>query len=139
MQNQLQYPNNNHNPNKNGFPQHKYNSPTHFKTQDKTLPTNHIKHFSSNPNLSLDINTLKNSQFTQDTQNNTFKKNMEYRSPPAHNNYTSPTAANHRLNRPQMTQSLIIGDQTGQEVPEEPSTTKKDMFRNMPRKQYRMS
>jgi hypothetical protein len=54
MQNQLQYPISfsAHKPNNPLF-QQKFNSPTNFKTFDKTLPTMNIKHYASNPNLSL--------------------------------------------------------------------------------------
>lgn len=54
MQNQLQYPSNfsnqlPSNPNNNL----KFNSPTQLKSFDKTLPTTSVKHYASNPNLSL--------------------------------------------------------------------------------------
>ena len=54
MQNQLQYPQQFPTQNgANGGQFQKIGSPTHFKTQDRTLPTANIKHYASNPNLSL--------------------------------------------------------------------------------------
>jgi hypothetical protein len=60
MQNQLQYPAS-YNPQQpsQSNPNMKFNSPTHLKAFDKTLPAPTIKHYSSNPNLSLEVNNLK--------------------------------------------------------------------------------
>lgn len=80
MQNHLQYPQ--------PFPsqgqpsplQHqKFNSPTHPKGFDKTLPSPTIKHYASNPNLSLDFNPTKMSGIASDTNSqstNSIKKNL---------------------------------------------------------------
>jgi hypothetical protein len=67
MQNQLQYPNN-FNPQQppNTLNQQKYNSPTHLKSFDKTLPSMNVKHYSSNPNLSLEVNGMKSSGIIND-------------------------------------------------------------------------
>ena len=80
MQNQLQYPQsfasgNNYN----GGQFQKIGSPTHFKTQDKTLPAYNLKHYSSNPNLSLELGNMKTSQTLPDTQGSSsshIKKNL---------------------------------------------------------------
>ena len=91
MQNQLQYPQSFPTQNANSnFSHQKMGSPTHFKMQDRTLPSQNLKHYSSNPNLSLDINAMKSSQFTSDSNahsQNTLKKNLEYRSPPSHTHH----------------------------------------------------
>jgi|LakMenEpi03Aug12_release.lakeMendotaPanAssembly.Ray.scaffolds.fasta_scaffold1496554_2 hypothetical protein len=39
----------------------KLTSPTHLKTFDKTLSSPNIKHYASNPNLSLEVNAIKTS------------------------------------------------------------------------------
>lgn len=62
MQNQLQYPHHfNQPPPSNPLNQPKFNSPTHLKGFDKTLPNMNIKHYVSNPNLSLEVNAMKSS------------------------------------------------------------------------------
>ena len=68
MQNQLQYPQSfpTNSSNSQSY-QHKFGSPTHFKTQDRTLPSSSIKHYASNPNLSLELNNLKTSQIGSET------------------------------------------------------------------------
>lgn len=143
MQNQLQYPNN-FNPQQlsNQLNQQKFNSPTHIKTFDKTLPTMNIKHYSSNPNISLEVNAMKGSAIVGEAHTYSpalNKKSNEYRSPPPMQ-YGFPQ--NHGLPRPtrnSMTQSLIMGENANIDVPEDSSNTKKDIFKNIPKKQYRMS
>lgn len=69
MQNQLQYPNNfNTQSSQNPLNQQKYNSPTHLKGFDKTLPNMNVKHYASNPNLSLEVNGMKSSGMMNDPQ-----------------------------------------------------------------------
>ena len=80
MQNQFQYPQSfPSQSNNNNTPFQKIGSPTHFKTQDRTLPSPNLKHYSSNPNLSLEIGNMKTSQTTIDTQqlpSNRIKNNL---------------------------------------------------------------
>lgn len=92
----------------------KYGTPAPFKVQDRTLPIQNVKHYASNPNLSLDINNLKTSQFTSESSGQTPnmpKKTTDFRSPPSHSNYPHSQPPPLRGARSQMTQSLIIGDQ----------------------------
>lgn len=115
MQNQLQYPQ--------SFPTQapnspllgqKYGSPGHLKSQDRTLPPPNIKHYASNPNISLDINNMKTSQFTSESQvhsQTNLKKNIDFRSPTANNNYGYAQQHHPRGMRGGMSQSLIVGDQ----------------------------
>jgi|JI9StandDraft_1071089.scaffolds.fasta_scaffold16025_9 hypothetical protein len=68
----------------------KLNSAAHSKGFDKTLPSNHIKHYTSNPNLSLDFNHAKTSAMTSDSNaqsSSALKKNGDFRSPPSHVQY----------------------------------------------------
>ena len=143
MQNQLQYPQSfPSQSNNNGTAFQKLGSPTHFKTQDRTLPSPNIKHYSSNPNLSLELGNIKTSQTTMDSQqlsSNHIKKNLQYRSPPSHNQYAYSQQTPSRGVRGQMSQSLIVGDQNNAEVPQEVQNPKKQMFRNIPKRSYRMS
>ena len=44
-----------------------------------------------------------------------------------------------RQNRSSITKSLIIGENTNIDVPEDNSNIKKDLFKNTPNKQYRVS
>jgi len=69
MQNQLQYPSNfsSQQP-QNPLTQQKFNSPSHLKSFDKTLPNMNVKHYASNPNLSLEVNGLKTSGIINDSQ-----------------------------------------------------------------------
>ena len=115
MQNQLQYPQ--------SFPTQAPNSPLlnqkygtsgYPKGQDKTLPPPNIKHYASNPNLSLDINNLKTSQFTAESHahsQNNLKKNTDYKSPINNNNFGFGQQNPPRGMRGGMSQSLIVGDQ----------------------------
>ena len=67
MQNQVQYSNNyNSQQLQNNLGQQKFNSPTHLKTLDKTLPSMNVKHYSSNPNISLEVNSMKSSGIMND-------------------------------------------------------------------------
>lgn len=115
MQNQLQYPpsfSSHHNNNAPPLP--KASSPNYFKTQDRTLPTPSLKHYGSNPNLSLEINAMKTSQTTLDTQQQTaaqLKKNIEYRASQNHNLHQKQQQVNPRPVRSQMTQSLFLSEQ----------------------------
>jgi hypothetical protein len=143
MQNQLHYPQ--------SFPTQapgspllgaKYGTSVHPKGQDRTLPPPNIKHYASNPNLSLDANNMKTSQVTSETHaqsQSNIKKNMEFRSPTGSNNYGFGQQHHPRGMRGGMSQSLIVGDQNNAEIPEEPQNSKIEILRNMPRKQYRMS
>lgn len=142
MQNHLQYPQSFAGQGPTSPVQHqKFNSPTHLKGFDKTLPSPTIKHYASNPNLSLDFNPPKMSATTSDTNNssaNSIKKNLEYRSPPSHSQYTFNQNQHSRGMRNEMTKSLIIGDTNNIDTPEE-APSKKETFKNMPKRQYRMS
>jgi len=44
-----------------------------------------------------------------------------------------------RQNRSSITKSLIIGENANIDVPEDNSNIKKDLFKNIPNKQYRLS
>lgn len=144
MQNHLQY-SNNFNPQQppNTLNQPKFSSPTHLKGFDKTLPTMNLKHYSSNPNLSLDVNGMKTSGIMNDS--NAFptapnKKSNEFKSPPSHLQYGfSQNQPPQRPSRNLMTQSLIMPENPNADVPEETSNSKKEIFKNPPKKQYRLS
>lgn len=143
MQNQLQYPNNftPQQPN-NPLYQQKFNSPTHLKTFDKTLPTMNIKHYASNPNLSLEANGIKSSRIMNEAHTYSpaiNKKSNEFRSPPPMQYGFPQNQGLPRPNRNAMTQSLIIGQNANIDVPEDSSNTKKELFKNIPKKQYRLS
>ena len=115
MQNQLQYPQ--------SFPTQAPNSPLlnqkygtqgHIKGQDKTLPPPNIKHYASNPNISLDMINPKASQFTTESHaqsQNNIKKNTDFRTPTASNGYGFVQQPFSRGMRGGMSQSLIVGDQ----------------------------
>jgi hypothetical protein len=82
---------------------------------DKTLPSNTIKHYSSNPNLSLEINhprpqTQVPNEFSAQIPSQ-IPKNIDYRSPNNGFNY-APTGSqvNTRGSRSELTKSLIISD-----------------------------
>ena len=115
MKNQLQYPQSfQSTTNNNATSFAKIGSPTHFKTQDRTLPSNNIKHYSSNPNLSLELNNLKSSQTIENNQQqptNQVKKNTDFRSPPSHTQYAYSQQQVPRGMRGQMAQSLFVGEQ----------------------------
>ena len=67
MHNQIQYSNSfNLQQPSNPLNQVKFTSPTHAKAFDKTLPTMNLKHYSSNPNLSLEVNGMKTSGIMND-------------------------------------------------------------------------
>jgi hypothetical protein len=80
MQNQLQYPSSFPSQPANGGPyQSKLGAANNPKGQDRTLPAPNIKHYASNPNLSLDMNPMKTSGFCSETQvqsATTIKKNL---------------------------------------------------------------
>lgn len=143
MQNQLQYPNN-FNPQQHPHSpqQQKFNSPTYLKSFDKTLPTMNIKHYVSNPNLSLEVNGMKTSAIMGEPHAHSAmhnKKNNEFRSPPP---MQYPFPQNQGIQRPtrnSMTQSLIIGENVNVDVPEDNLNSKKELFKNIPKKQYRLS
>lgn len=91
MQNQLQYPSNfSSQPPSNQAINLKFNSPSQLKSFDKSLPAASIKHYSSNPNLSLEMNNQKPPNFPNDSSthsSNTLKKANDFRSPPSHIQY----------------------------------------------------
>jgi len=65
MQNHIQYPNNFNFPQPlNSTNQAKFPAQGHLKGFDKTLPNMNVKHYASNPNLSLDVNGMKTSAVT---------------------------------------------------------------------------
>jgi hypothetical protein len=114
MQNHLQYSANlgTGTPNM-GSP--KINSQHYIKSFEKTLPTNPIKHYSSNPNISLESNPPKfinhhASDFVP------YNYNLPSKISDFKNQVNSPKYANNgsqagpRPNRSEMTKSLIISD-----------------------------
>jgi hypothetical protein len=94
----------------------KFTHQNHPKTFDKTLPANTIKHYSSNPNLSLEINHPKPPNYPltdfNNPNNNPLNKNVDSR-----NRANSPNFAiygsqvNTRPSRGELTKSLIISDE----------------------------
>jgi|688.fasta_scaffold50732_2 hypothetical protein len=82
---------------------------------DKTLPSNTIKHYSSNPNLSLEINhqrpqTQSPIEFPAQTPPH-IPKNTDFRSPNNAFNYPlTGSQVNTRGSRSELTKSLIISD-----------------------------
>ncbi len=99
----------------------KFNSPLHPKGFDKTLPTPNIKHYASNPNLSMEFNSQKliNPSSENNIQStNNLKKNIEYRSPPSHHPYNFNLNQHTRAGRNDMAKSLIIGENSNVDIPE---------------------
>lgn len=65
----------------------KFATHNYIKTFDKTLPTNSIKHYSSNPNLSLETNHSKPTNYQPvDYSSHNHPKNIDFR-----NQVNSPT------------------------------------------------
>ena len=142
MQNQMQYPNYNLQPSNNPIHPQKFNSPTHLKTFDTTLPTMHAKHYASNPNLSLELNGIKSSPTMDEALTYSAglkKKNNELRSPPAMQYGFVQKPSVPRPTRHSMTQSLVMGDGSNNDLPEDHSNSKKDFLKNIPKKPYRLS
>lgn len=143
MQNNLQYPPSfPTQPQSNTPLSSKFMQPHHSKAFDKTLPSNHIKHYVSNPNISLDFNNLKSSQMTAESNvqsTSALKKNYDFRSPPSHGQNGFSQNQHSRSLRNEMTKSLIIGDNNNVDLPEEVPNQKKEFFKNMPKRPYRMS
>jgi hypothetical protein len=143
MQNQMQYTNNyNLHLLNNTLHQQKFNSPTHLKTFDTTLPTTHVKNYASNPNLSLELNGIKSSANMDEASNYSAglnKKNNELRSPPPMQFGFVQKPGVPRPTRHSMTQSLVMGENSNNDLPEDNSNSKKDFLKNVPKKPYRLS
>lgn len=143
MQNHLQYPQSVAGQGPNSLPSHqKYISPNHTKGFDKTMPVPNPKHYASNPNLSLEFPHQKppNGSNEGSTQSGTgLKKNLEYRAPPTSHQYPFNQNQHSRANRAEMTKSLIVPDTNNVDIPEEGPSSKKELFKNLPKRQYRMS
>lgn len=147
MQNQLQYSANfTHMPSAQmGSP--KFATQQHIKTFDKSLPTSGVKHYASNPNLSLEFNHPRplSGMPSEGNPHNHYQlnKNIEMRNPINTANYpytNGSTQGSSRLGRNNdMTKSLIVGESERMEIPEEAGGNKKEMFRNIPKRAYRMS
>ena len=116
MQNQIHYGNYNSNNAQNGMGSPKYSSQNFIKTFDKTLqlPSNTLKHYSSNPNLSLEfVNPKPPTQIEQGSYNyNQTNKNIDYRAQhnQANMGFISTQATSTRGSRHSMTQSLIMNE-----------------------------
>jgi hypothetical protein len=115
MQNQLPFSHNYSNAVSPIIGSPKFNSQNYGKSHEKTLPTNPIRHYSSNPNLSLEINYPKppthvSPDFSQ-YSNHLANKGIDFR-----NHVNSPNSGNSgsqtstRPNRSELTKSLIIND-----------------------------
>jgi hypothetical protein len=115
MQNQMQYPSNYSNGPSPLLASPKYNAQNYGKGFDKTLPTNPIKQYSSNPNLSLEMNYSRPSNQPipeYPTYNNhAINKNLDFRTQGSGSNFpNSGSQVSTRPNRSEMTKSLIISD-----------------------------
>lgn len=93
----------------------KFNSQPYSKPFDKTLPNNPIKHYSSNPNISLEITHPRpphnNSTDPNPTSSPLLPKNHDFRAmvnQPNYGNGQSP--AYNRANRNELSKSLILTD-----------------------------
>lgn len=115
MQNQVQYSQNYSSGLQSGIAYNKYTAPNYVKTFDKTLPaSNTLKHYASNPNLSMEFANNKQTPLPEQNTHNQYQinKNIEFR---AHNNnmnmgFSGTQATSPRPSRHSMTQSLIIND-----------------------------
>lgn len=114
MQNQMQFPNgfsNNPSPIL-GSP--KFNTQNYNKTFEK-VPPNPLKHYSSNPNLSLEMPHPRPQNYPQGEHspygNNLPNKNMDFRMGPGGMGIPgmSPQSST-RGNRSELTKSLMISD-----------------------------
>lgn len=115
MQNQMQYPSNYPNGSTANMTSPKFNVPNYAKGFDKTLPTNSIKHYSSNPNLSLEMNYPRPPSHPLPEypvyNNHPINKNLDFRAQnPTQNFPNSSSQSSTRPNRSEMTKSLIISD-----------------------------
>jgi len=124
------------------------------KPIDKTLPvppSNSIKHYSSNPNISLEMNNPRPQTTNESNSSNMYSinKNIDFRVPSSSNvnsgygstqvsQITSP-----RAGRQSMTQSLFLNesDVKGDKIDptEEVHSPKKEMFKNVVKRPVRMS
>jgi len=72
---------------------------------DKTLPVNNIKHYTSNPNLYMEVNYSKHLNHISPESNNynnpSLNKNVDFKNPSSINNYpyNSNSISNHRPQR----------------------------------------
>jgi len=143
MQNQMQYTNSSYlQPPNNLLHQQKFNSPTHLKTFDTSLPTMHAKHYASNPNLSLELNGIKSSVSMEEANSYSAgisKKNNELRYPPPiqYGFLQKPNAP--RPTRHSMSQSLVMGENCNNDLPEDNSGSKKEFLKNITKKPFRLS
>lgn len=101
MQNQLQYQSSFQSNSTRTIGSPVFGSPNNPRGFDKTLPTNNIKHYASNPNLSMEVNYSRHLNHISpdpNTYNNpTINKNIDFRNPPSNNNYpynSNPTSNN---------------------------------------------
>lgn len=115
MQNQMQYPSNYANGPSPALGSPKFNPQNYGKGFDKTLPTNPVKHYSSNPNLSLEMNyprppTQQLPEYAA-YNNHPLNKNLDFRAQGNGPNFPpSSTQASSRANRGELTKSLIMTD-----------------------------
>lgn len=115
MHNQIPYSSNNANSALPLVGSPKFNNQNYMKPFDKTLPTNSLKHYSSNPNLSLEI-TQPKPLIQPPSESNTYNynpinKNLDFRNQVNHLNYgNNQQQVNNRANRGELTKSLIITD-----------------------------
>jgi hypothetical protein len=128
MQNQLSFSVNLGSSQSSGLGSPKFNSQNFIKPFDKTLPTPTLKHYSSNPNLSFDLNQPRPpsqplpdfSQFNSQIA----ARNLDSRG------HLSPNTRP----RSDLTKSLIISEADRRETPEEAPSPKKELNRNMQRR-----
>ena len=93
----------------------KFNSQAYSKPFDKTLPISPLKHYSSNPNISLEINhhrpphNLSNDPNPNSTP--LLPKNHDFRTIVNQPNYANGQGAGYnRANRNELSKSLILSD-----------------------------
>lgn len=126
MQNQLSYSVNLTGNYSSGLGSPKFAAQNYPKPLDKTLPTPTLKHYSSNPNLSLEVTHPRPHPLPDFTQFNSqiAARNPDYRG------HLSPSTRT----RSDLTKSLIMGEADRRETPEEVPSPKKEITRNMPRR-----
>lgn len=93
----------------------KFNSQHYSKPFDKTLPNNPIKHYSSNPNISLEINHPRPSNTSSSDPNPNssplLNKNHDFRAQINQPNYGNGQSPGYnRANRNELSKSLILSD-----------------------------
>ena len=116
MQNQIHYANFNNNNGQMGMGSPKFPSMNYIKTFDKTLPppNNTLKHYSSNPNISLEYSNHKQKSTVEPNgvYSSQVNKNIDFRTQNnnMNNGIGSTQATSPRASRQVMTQSLIIND-----------------------------